>query len=63
MRGERAIFFLSGWAGLRCLSLFSGLYGTTEVVPFYEPGFRVVSPPILFRKGANKGWGTPASPG
>jgi hypothetical protein len=36
MRGERAIFFLSGLAGWRCLHLFSGLYGTTEVVPFQE---------------------------
>jgi hypothetical protein len=35
-RGERAICFLSGRAGLRCLDLFSGLYGTTEVVPFHE---------------------------
>jgi hypothetical protein len=25
---------LSGLAGLRCLHLFSGVYGTTEVVPF-----------------------------
>jgi hypothetical protein len=33
-RGGRAICFLSGRAGLRCLNLFSGLYGTTEVVPF-----------------------------
>src|SRR5580704_18267598 len=33
-RDERAICFLSGRAGLRCLNLFSGLYGTTEVVPF-----------------------------
>jgi hypothetical protein len=35
-RGERAICFLSGRAGLRCLNLFSRLYGTTEVVPFHE---------------------------
>ena len=33
-RGERAICFLSGLAGLWCLNLFSGVYGTTEVVPF-----------------------------
>jgi hypothetical protein len=37
-RGERASFF-SGLAGLRCLNLLAGLYGTTEVVPFpyYNP--------------------------
>jgi hypothetical protein len=36
MRGERAIFFLSGLSGWRCLHLFSGFYGTTEVVPSHE---------------------------
>jgi hypothetical protein len=35
-RGDRAICFLSVRAGLRCLNLVSGLYGTTEVVPFHE---------------------------
>jgi hypothetical protein len=50
---------LSGPAGLRCLNLFSGFYGTTEVVPSHESCFTAVSPPNLFRKNAKKGWGTP----
>jgi hypothetical protein len=28
--GRSSFCFLSGLAGLRCLNLFSGLYGTTE---------------------------------
>jgi hypothetical protein len=34
----------------------SGLYGTTEVVPFpQESGFTAVLPPTLFRKVREKG--------
>jgi hypothetical protein len=41
---------LSGRAGLRCLNLLSGLYGTTEVVPFTNMRSRE------FSDDAKRGW-------
>jgi hypothetical protein len=59
MRGERAMFCMPGLATLRCLNLFSGLYGTTEVVPFPRIRLTSVWPPTLFRKEREKRMGHP----
>ncbi len=49
--GRSSFCFLSGRAGWRCLNLFSGFYGTTEVVPFPRIGLygRLAAHPFSHR--------------
>ena len=47
------------WPGLRCLNLFSGAHGTTEVVPFPNWTLRQSGLPPFFAKNAKKRMGHP----